>query len=183
MGWNGLNCEIELLDEATLRCKTQLLSTCGSLWMFAPSNPEIWYESRFHRTVESEANLLGVVCTASGIMTASPYRVVEASHWVFAGTHLRNGDIFGTESLQERCHGGASGHETDKGGPHSPANCILLAKRLNPDDGGAEMVYHEPDNGGAVFSVGSITYVASLLVDPLVSRITSNVINRFLSGR
>jgi len=114
-------------------------------------------------------------------MTAAPYQVVEASHWVFTGTHLRNGDIFGTESLQERCHGGASGHETDKRGPHSPTNTTLLAKGLNPDDGGAEMVCHEPEGGGAVFSVGSITYVASLLVDPLVSRITRNVIDRFLS--
>src|SRR6185312_8482778 len=59
LGGNGLNCEVEFLNEATLRCKTQLLSASGSLGMFDLSNPEIWYESRFHRTVESEANLLG----------------------------------------------------------------------------------------------------------------------------
>jgi hypothetical protein len=114
-------------------------------------------------------------------MTAAPYQVVEPSHWVFAGTHLKKGDIFGAESLQERCYGGASGHETDKRGPHSPASCTLLAKGLNPDDGGAEMICYEPGGGGAVFSVGSITYVASLLVDSVVSRITRSVIDRFLS--
>ena len=43
------------------------------------------------------------------------------------------------------------------------------------------MVYHEPGGGGAVFSAGSITYPASLLVDPHVSRITANVIRRFLA--
>ena len=36
-----------------------------------------------HRTLESEANLLGVVCTEAGIMTAAPYRVIDAEHWIF----------------------------------------------------------------------------------------------------
>jgi hypothetical protein len=181
LGGNGLNCEVEFLNESSLRCKTQLLSSGGSLGMADPANPEIWYESRFHRTAESEANLLGVVCTESGIMTAAPYRVVDASHWVFGGTGLRNNDLFGMENLQERCSGGASGHETDKRSRYSPDGTVLLAKGLNPDEGGAEMICYELDGGGAVFSVGSITYPASLLVDPMVSRITSNVIRRFLS--
>ncbi len=181
LGGNGLNCEIEFLDEATLRCKTQLLSSGGSLGMADSANPEIWYESRFHRTVESEANLLGVVCTESGIMTAAPYRVVDASHWVFEGTGLRNNDLFGIPNLQERCSGGASGHETDKRSQSSPDGTVLLAKGLNPNEGGAEMICYELSSGGAVFSVGSITYPASLLVDPVVSQITSNVIRRFLS--
>ena len=43
------------------------------------------------------------------------------------------------------------------------------------------MVIHEPGNGGAVFSVGSITYPASLLVDANVSQVTRNVIRRFLA--
>jgi hypothetical protein len=105
---------------------------------------------------------------------------VDAGHWVFAGTGLREGAVFGAASLHERCHGGASGHETDKMSTHSPANTQLLAMGLNPDGGGAEMVLHEPGGGGAVFSVGSITWVASLWVDDAVSRITANAINRFL---
>ena len=36
------------------------------------------------------------------------------------------------------------------------------------------------DDGAAVFSVGSITYVSSLLVDRHISTITSNVLRRFL---
>jgi hypothetical protein len=149
--------------------------------MVDPSNPERYFESRFHRTVECEASLLGVVCTEAGIMTASPYRVVDASHWVFEGTGLHNGDAFGAVSLHERVHGGASGHETDKMSGYSPAGTVLLAKGLNPDDGGAEMVTYQVDHsGGAVFSVGSITYPSCLLVDEHISRITKNVINRFL---
>ena len=146
-----------------------------------PDNPDIYLESRMHRTLESEANLLGVVCTETGIMTAAPYKVVKADHWIFAGTGLKNGDIFGENSLQERIHGGASGHETDKMSQSSPPGTVLLAKGTNTDDGGAEIVYYETKSGGAVFSVGSITYVPCLLVDDAVSRITSNVITRFLS--
>jgi hypothetical protein len=64
--------------------------------------------------------------------------------------------------------------------PQSPPESLLLAKGLNPDGGGAEMVIRELEGGGAVFSVGSITYAASLLVDEKVSKITANVLKRFL---
>ena len=114
-------------------------------------------------------------------MTAAPYRVENADHWVFGGTALRNGDLFGQESLHERVPGGASGHETDKRSPSSPHQTVLLAKGLNPDNGGAEMVFYETHSSGAVFSTGSITYPASLLIDEHISRITRNVFDRFLT--
>jgi N,N-dimethylformamidase len=181
LGGNGLNCEVEFLDDTRLRFKTHLASTGGSLGMVDPNNPEVFLDSRMARTLESEASLLGVVCTDSGIMTAAPYRVIQPEHWAFAGTGLREGDIFGRNSLQERVSGGASGHETDKMSPHSPPGTELLAKGLNCDDGGAEIVHYETASGGAVFSVGSITYVPCLLVDEAISRITSNVVTRFLA--
>jgi anaerobic glycerol-3-phosphate dehydrogenase len=80
-----------------------------------------------------------------------------------------------------RCPGGASGHETDKVSASSPQGIRHLAKGLNPDDGGAEMTIFESPSSGMVFSVGSINYVASLPVDEKVSKITSNVLRRFLS--
>jgi N,N-dimethylformamidase len=183
LGGNGLNCEIEFLDEATIKCNSQLVSSDGGVAMRDPHNPEIVYESRMHRRVESEANLLGVVYSDPGVMTAAPYRVHQADHWVFAGTGLRNGDEFGAASLHERIPGGASGHETDKRSPYSPPGTQLLAKGTNIDDGGAEMVYYETASGGAVFSVGSITWPASILVDPHVGQITTNVIRRFAQGK
>jgi N,N-dimethylformamidase len=122
-----------------------------------------------------------VVCTSAGLMTAAPYRVEYDSHWVFADTGLRNGDLFGEKTLHERVSGGASGHETDKRSPNSPVNTILLAKGTNPDGGGAELVYHEPAGGGAVFSTGSITWIPALHPDAHVSRITGNVLARFLA--
>ena len=47
------------------------------------------------------------------------------------------------------------------------------------DDGGAEMIIHEPEGGGAVFSTSSINWLSSLLVDEHVSRITANVVKRY----
>ena len=75
----------------------------------------------------------------------------------------------------------ASGPETDKISPSSPKNAILLAKGLNPDDGGAHLTYFETESGGAVFSAGSITYPSALFVDPPTSTITRNVLRRFLN--
>jgi hypothetical protein len=172
LGGNGLNCEVDLVGD-TLICHNGILK---SLW------PEgIGAESRFARRHESEANLLGVVFDPAGIMTGAPYRVVDADHWAFAGTRLHRGDVFGTCSLHMRCPGGASGHETDKISRSSPDNVRLLAKGMNPDNGGADMVFFETPSRGAVFSAGSICYPSSLPVDDAVSKVTANVLWRFLS--
>ena len=181
LGGNGLNCEIVFSEDGTaMRCLSHLHSLHGEMGGKSEDG-SIEYESRMHRTLESEANLLGVVCTDTGIMTAAPYRVVDAAHWIFQGTGLTNGDLFGLETLHERIPGGASGHETDKMSPSSPANTVLLAKGTNPDEGGSEIVMHERDHGGAVFSVGSITWVAALFVDEAVSTITRNVLRDFVN--
>ncbi|MFN7937140.1 MAG: DUF6605 domain-containing protein, partial [Bryobacteraceae bacterium] len=179
LGGNGLNCEIAFLENGRMRCLSHLRSLHGELGGCS-ADGTIEYESRMHRTLESEANLLGVVCTETGIMTSAPYRVIDPDHWIFEGTGLRKGDEFGKDTLHERVPGGASGHETDKRSASSPANTMLLAKGTNPDDGGAEITIHEPGKGAAVFSVGSITWVSALFCDPHVSRITRNVLTRFL---
>lgn len=181
LGGNGLNCEVVLKDDATMTCRTHLRSVSGEMGGRSEDGAVEW-ESRMHRTLESEANLLGVVCTETGIMTAAPYRVVDASHWVYENTGLCEGDLFGEMTLHERIPGGASGHETDKRSASSPRNTVLLAKGTNPDDGGAEMVVIEHENGGAVFSVGSITWVSALFTDRSVATITTNVLRRFLGA-
>jgi N,N-dimethylformamidase len=169
LGGNGLNCEVTMGDDATLHCLSH--DDTG--------DPASGHESRMHRTVESEANLLGVVFTYTGVMTSAPYRVTDESHWALAGTGLRNGDLFGEKTLHERVPGGASGHETDKISPNSPKNVQRFAKGTNIDDGGADLVCHETGHG-AVFSAGSITWVSALFTDPHVSRVTRNVLERFL---
>jgi hypothetical protein len=169
LGGNGLNCEAEILDSGAAVYHN------GD----ARAMKQGGFESRFHMRIEPEAALLGVVFTETGIMTAAPYRVLEAAHWAFAGTGLGDGELFGHASLHERCPGGASGHETDKVSPSSPRNVRCLAKGTNVDEGGAELTFYETPSGGAVFSAGSITWTSALLVDEQVSQITANVLARF----
>ena len=131
--------------------------------------------------VESEANLLGVVFTDDrghdrGARTAWS----TPAHWVFAGTGLKNGDLFGEKSLHMRCPGGASGHETDKVSPSSPPDIARLAKGTEPRRRRRRAGCYETSSGGAVFSAGSITWPSSILVDDCVSRITANVLRRYL---
>ncbi len=172
LGGDGIDGPVEFDDEATLRC----LNKWDNIDM-SGEKLEGTYEVRFHRYLESPANLLGI-CAVAGIMAAAPFRVVDADHWVFDGTGLAAGDLFGFESLQERCSGGAAGHETDMISLSSPANTRLLAKGTT-EVGGAEMVYFDTVSGGEVFSVGAVTYPAALLIDEAVSRITGNVLKRF----
>ena len=171
LGGNGLNCEVEFVDPATVIYQN------GD----ARRIKQAHFESRFHSRVESEASLLGVVFSETGIMTGAPYRAIATNHWAFTGTHLKDGDLFGESSLHMRCPGGASGHETDKVSPSSPPNVIRLAKGTNIDDGGAELIYYETASGGAVFAAGSIAWPSAILIDNAVSRITANILNRFQS--
>jgi hypothetical protein len=173
LGGNGLNCDVEFLDDATCIYRNDDERRLR--------DAKRTFESRFHLRHQSEASLLGVVYDDRGIMTAAPYRVIDSRHWVFAGTGLREGDLFGQKSLHMRVPGGASGHETDKMSGTSPKNTHLLARGENPGGGGAEMVIHEPPGRGAVFSVGSISWPASVLVDDACSQITANVLRHFLA--
>jgi hypothetical protein len=178
LGGNGMHCSVELVgDHAFIHRNTDL-----SAWLPGRSYEDVpgaLVPSRFGRVVENEAKLLGVSTTMTGMGTGAPYRVIEPDHWAFEGTGLRAGDLFGEEWLDARNPGGASGHETDKRNEHTPANAILLAKGTNPNNGGGEVVTFDTPSGGAVFSVGSISWICSLPVSDQVSRITSTVLRRF----
>ena len=186
LGGNGLDCEVEYIDESTVRYLTDNSDTFHELTLADPDrkNRKIGnFDNRFHKaTGISPAELIGVVCDGEG--TGAPYEVRDENHWIFKGTGLKNGDKFGINSMHERIPGGASGHETDNRTPHTGEGFISLAKGLNPDvpgSSGADMVYKDfPGAGGEVFSVGSMNYISSLLVDKPLSDITKNVLNHFL---
>ncbi|MFC7622493.1 N,N-dimethylformamidase beta subunit family domain-containing protein [Microlunatus sp. GCM10028923] len=173
LGGNGIDCEI-VYDEA------------GSAATYLTRQPDrtdpaqASLESRFHHSYRPQAELLGSTFTHTGEGTGAPYRVIDADHWAFAGSGLRRGDLFGLASLSERVPGGASGHETDKITPSAPADVELIAKGTNPDDGGAELLLRRLPSGGQVFSVGSMTYIPSLLLDDQLTRLTNTVLGRFL---
>jgi len=156
----GMYAEVEFLDEHTIRCRQ---------------------EGHEDLRGESSARLLGLAYSHAGYRTGAPYRVLAGSHWVFEGTGLKEGDTFGQKSLNGRTPGGASGLELDKLSPHAPANVVHLAKGMNPDDSGADLILYETPAGGAVFSAGSLNWPLALPVDEGVSGVTANVLRRFLA--
>jgi hypothetical protein len=159
LGGCGLYAEVEFDDEQTMRCRQEGLADLRG---------------------ESEAKLLGVAYTHSGYQSGAPYRVLDGDHWVFAGTGLQKGELFGERTLHERCPGGASAHELDKIGPDSPPNIQHLAKGDNDGGQGADMTLYETESGGAVFAAGSLAWTLAIQVDEYVARITANVLRRFL---
>jgi hypothetical protein len=106
--------------------------------------------------------------------------VLAGDHWAFAGTGLKTGDLFGRHSVNGRTPGGASGLELDKLSPQTPIQTVHLAKGQNPGGSGADCVYYTTPSGGAVFSAGSLNWTLACPIDGAVSRITSNVLRRFL---
>ncbi len=156
----GFLCEMEFLDESTIRCRQ---------------------EGRTDLRGEPSARLLGVAYSHEGYRTGDPYRVIAGGHWVFDQNGLHEGDLFGRRSLNGRTPGGASGLELDKISPDSPPNLVHLAKGTNPENSGADLVLYETPAGGAVFAAGSLNWTLALPIDPAVSRITANVLRRFLA--
>jgi hypothetical protein len=133
----------------------------------------------------SEESILGVAHDQRGFTTWAPYKVLKSDHWIFSGTNLKDGDLVGQKGLNVSPDEkpGASGWETDKIYPNTPKDAVLLARGINPDNGGSDMIIYEFPNGGNIFSVGSITFGGSLLVDDNISRITKNVIHKFLDEK
>ncbi|MDQ0417013.1 hypothetical protein J2Z48_001185 [Croceifilum oryzae] len=125
----------------------------------------------------TESRMLGVRYNGPATDSFYPYKIKNADHWIFANTGLKNGDLVGEKGLR----GGASGHETDIMDEFTPKNTILLAKGTNPKKKqGAEMIYYDHPKGGGVFSVGSIAFGSSLIMDSDLTKIVKNVLDRFL---
>lgn len=154
--------------------------------------------------------LTGVGFTSEGMDESMPYRRMPDSEdpavaWVFDGVE---NEVFGDFGL---AGGGAAGIELDRYDLlwGTPPNTWLLASSEGHSDnyphvseelmfnypglGGtqdfqirADMTYVETTNDGAVFSTGSIAWGQALPCnggDNDISRITANVLNRFLDGR
>ena len=166
----------------------------GSLWRFRGKAPQ---------------QLVGVGFTTQGVDRGSPYRRQPGSSdpraaFIFEG--IGEDELVGDFPSLVLEHG-AAGFEMDRW-DHAlgtPPHALLLASSFghsdayqhvieevpysNSKEGGSvqplvrsDIVYFECPNGGAVFSVGSITWCAALSqngYDNNVSRITDNVLTRF----
>jgi N,N-dimethylformamidase len=161
------------------------------------------------RRSDRPPNLLcGIGFSSQGTFVGDSYRQAPAARdnthaWIFEGV---KDELFGGYGFSG---GGAAGFELDRLDHRlgSPLNAVVLASSEGHDRKNfvvvheerlgfnttipgqtleelirADMTYIEKPKGGAVFSVGSITYCGSLPhndFDNDVSRLTFNVLNRF----
>lgn len=109
------------------------------------------------------------------------YQAYHTDHWVFAGTGLENGDVFGRAAT-------IVGYETDgalmawssglpfaTGVDETPVSYRILG--LSPASWGhATMGIHT--SGGMVFNAATIDWAHGLASDPVVATITRNVLAR-----
>ncbi|HEX5402963.1 MAG TPA: N,N-dimethylformamidase beta subunit family domain-containing protein [Pseudonocardiaceae bacterium] len=158
-------------------------------------NPELttveWCAAPVHRpenTLTGISFRLGAGCWGPGMATMyeDAYTVRFADHWVFDGTGLTDGDKFAQ---------GALGYETDAadiveiagvpratGRDGTPASFAVLATAdlrhwSAHGQGGAATMGIFSSGAGTVFNAGTVNWGAEL-ADPVVARITRNVIDR-----
>ena len=165
------------------------------------------YGGLWRRQDRAPQKLAGVGFSAQGRFEGSYYRRLPESFapevaWIFDGVE---GEVIGDFGFSG---GGAAGFELDRADPllGSPPNTVVLCRSeghqahfgVTPEDVlqprenkmsnapdpliRSDMVYFTTARGGAVFSVGSITFCGSLPwnnFDNQVSRMIRNVVTRF----
>jgi N,N-dimethylformamidase len=166
------------------------------------------YGGLWRRNRRPPQMLVGVGFSGQGLFEGTHYRLLPPSRdprfaWMFDGIE---GDIIGDYGLSG---GGAAGFELDRADPMqgTPDDAVILARsedapasfvtvpeellsHLHTLTGEpvkalmrGEIVYFETPSGGAVFSVGSITFCGSLWRDGQaegpVSRLLENVVRHF----
>jgi N,N-dimethylformamidase len=169
------------------------------------------YGGLWRRNGRPPQQLAGVGFTSQGRFEGSYYRRQSTTRdprvaWMFEGVE---GDILGDFGLSG---GGAAGFELDRADFHlgTPVHALVLASSeghnlanfilVHEEQLGlfttwprvpaeqlirADMVYFETPHGGAVFSVGSITFCGSLphnQYDNNIARLVHNVLSRFRRG-
>ncbi len=167
------------------------------------------YGGLWRRNRRPPQRLAGVGFSGQGLFEGTHYRRLAASHearhaWLFAGI---DDEIIGDYGLSG---GGAAGFELDRADATlgTPDNAVILARSEDPPASfvtvpeellthlvtvsgepaealkRAEIVYFETAHGGAVFSVGSITFCGSLWrkgFEGPVSRLLENVLRKWLA--
>ncbi len=131
--------------------------------------------------------------------TRAGYKTVNADHWVFNGTGLRENEEFGrgptletsihdkeTDGMPFNCAADGSTIIGPLSNSGTPGNFAVLGivpvndKQKKMRSFG-EMGLYTLRGGGAVFSAGTTGWALGLQ-DPVIDRITRNVLDRFISG-
>jgi hypothetical protein len=120
------------------------------------------------------------------------YVAVNTHHWIFEDTGLNDGDEYGYESsivgneVDGTLYEWAGGIPVVTGEDGTPRNYRIIGltpayNSKNKNANGAPGIYIN-NAGGAVFNAASIRWVNGLISDSIVSKITGNVLSRFLSN-
>lgn len=123
----------------------------------------------------SEASLIGNTYTDAGYATYHPYQVTNPNHWIYENTNAKSNSIFGEHGIDHR---GISGDEMNKIDESTPQNAVLLAKGMNPNNGGGEIVLIEKDSV-ATYSTGSIASGAGLNIDATFTKMMDNFLDQY----
>ncbi len=136
-----------------------------------------------------EKKLLGVSFTDAGTGTYAPYQVTQPDHWLFKGTNVKAGDLFGFNGINDL---GICGDETDKS-----YQSISIAKGMNaetveeniqyPDNklhwnqaGGGDICIKELTENQAVLATGSIQSGSGLGTDTIFTAIIKNFVEKYI---
>lgn len=165
------------------------------------------YGGLWRRIGRSGHRLVGINFSVQGRHSGFPYTFIDGINdprvaFLKDGISPEAGAVFGDAGFMG---GGAAGFELDSVNPKygSPPHALVVAKGIviHPDYGPvnedmlvlrhplaredwscADMTFFETEAGGAVFSVGSMTYAGSLMVDggdTILGRLTANLVRRF----
>ena len=166
------------------------------------------YGGLWRRIGRPAHRLVGNGFSAQGRHLGFPYRFTASIQdprvaFMLPGVGAGPGMVFGDRGFMG---GGAAGFELDSADVKygTPPHALIVAKGvvIHPDYGPvnedmlvlrhprpqedwscADIVFFETASGGAVYSVGSMTYVGSLPIDGydnVLARLTTNVLRRFL---
>ncbi|MBA9075501.1 N,N-dimethylformamidase beta subunit family domain-containing protein [Rufibacter quisquiliarum] len=185
LGGNQLYWQVRWHNSFTqLECRKD-----GAFFEHEPERGCLW-----RHTSAPEATLLGAQFSEAGMNSYAPYQVLTPEHWLFSGSHVTRGQLFGEKGLDGLP---ICGDETDKTTWCSPANTVVLAKGLNKAATSQERAVYQPGNkewngegGGeitvtelspqhAVLNSGSIQSGAGVGVDAVFTQVITNFMHRY----
>ena len=211
LGGNGFYWRVSFSDEWPGAIELRRAEDGVRNWQTGDGeNYHVWggeYGGLWRRNGRAPNQLVGIGFAAQGFEKATHYVVGEhvresRASWILAGI---DDDLVGTSGLG----GGAAGQEVDRYDQRlgSPGHAVIIATatEFGPDmlrtkeefEGTvafpspdpyvrADIVFFETPMGGAVFSVGSISWFGALArngYDNDVARMTKNVLERFLDPK
>ena len=208
MGGNGFYWRIAFCPQNPAIIEVRRAEDGTRAWI---SNPGEYYQQfdgqyggLWRRLGGAPNELVGIGFAAQGFDGGTYYRVREGSsdpRAAFIVDGVDQTDVWGNFGIQG---GGAAGEEIDRWDESlgSPLHALILATSEDHKVGmlrvkeefhmmhpltedskvRADMIFFETPSGGAVFSVGSISYTGSLShngYENEIERLTRNVLNRF----